>query len=147
MAKRVLFFIVGSAYYPVAPHVPDNGERAPQENQLHYSVVQGDKTSKDVQVPSSKNKSIELLGFQRNPCIEKKKVIKSVAMKAYLTRKKVHSKERFNSEHIIGQQYLQIHRRIIKEWKVCGAYILENIFITCKFCRFIIQPMSAEKKN
>ena len=72
MAKGVLFPVIRSPNKFVPSHVPENWERAPQEDQLHDSIIKWDKISKNIQIAWSKYKSIELLCLQWNACKRKK---------------------------------------------------------------------------
>lgn len=67
MAERIELFIVGPLHHSVPPHAPNNRQRAPDEHQLHDSVVEGDEVREQIQVPSQKHQRIQLLSLERNP--------------------------------------------------------------------------------
>lgn len=66
MAKCIDIFIVRAPHHSMPPHAPHDRQRAPNEDQLHHSIIDRDEVCEQIQVASQKHYSVELLSLERN---------------------------------------------------------------------------------
>lgn len=67
MAKCIDIFIVRAPHHSVQPHAPHDRQRAPNEHQLHHSIIDRDEVCEQIQVASHKHYGVQLLCLKRNP--------------------------------------------------------------------------------
>lgn len=71
MFECIFFPGISLLHYFMVPHVPDYGNRSPDKEELHYSVVERHVPREQIEVAREEDDDIQFLSLERNTCANK----------------------------------------------------------------------------